>query len=255
MSSRRAAGNWGETGRGWEAKVWKQGGGASSNPWLSVACLRRAARVGDAACVPSPAPTVAIAIPCPDIFLALCEAVEQLGSGGWSHGTSAWLGMSFFASRQHLFKNPMMVSISRCKLNVLPPSPALDSHLGVARRGQGASHAVQAPAEVLRRGSQWHLGARTFPRPGQHPAGCRKNPSAGAPEPAPHPCPAGLCLWEEKQEVKAETWAHVGWLWGDEHHAVPPGFGSIAPLFPSTTSLGTARISRANPPNSYAHEH
>lgn len=103
VSSRKAAGNWGGMGRRWDVKGWNKGGGASSSPRLSAPCLRRAARVGDAARVPSPAPTVAIAIPCPDVFLALCEAVEQLWSGGWGHGTSAWLGMSFFASRPHLF--------------------------------------------------------------------------------------------------------------------------------------------------------
>lgn len=62
-----------------------------------------------AAHVPPPAltqPPVAIAIACPDVFLALFRAAEQLGSGGCSHGTVH----PSFASRFQPFKKPRSAS-------------------------------------------------------------------------------------------------------------------------------------------------
>lgn len=142
------------------------------------------------------------------VFLALCKAVEQLGSGsgGQDHGTShcppgmvtpelcrgsrsQFKDSSFqrgFASRAWLFRNPMFFKV--LYLNGPPPPPVMDLGLCVGapggnRRGEGGSHTVRGLRAALGRGSRWCCGARTFPEP-------RSTSSA----------PLSLCLGEVKQE-------------------------------------------------------
>lgn len=52
--------------------------------------------------------------------------------------------------------------------------------------------------------------SQDLPQTQAAPCGVQAEPHSGCPSACSCPCPAGICLLEEKQEVKAETWAHFG---------------------------------------------